>query len=991
MFSFKKGIFLVFLLILGMGKINFLMAQPNTYIRIDNNDKPKKYQTKILPIEKSNDQEIESGKGELHGWKKFIQGTYSHYNFLFNANNKLNWALQTAQSQQIDDYTQLLPYDNYNLKDLSRNAYLDTAIEKANGSLLLHDIRNQWNDEVYLILGKSFYYKMMWDSATIHFQYLNYAFAPKDDGYDIPIGSNISNKEQKLTIASEKPKGFLKHNPRRNEGLIWLAKSLIMNGDIITGKSILDLLYIDSNFPKYLIPQLNDCNARAFYYLKKYDSAAYYMDASFAVAADNLDKSRRKYLAGQLWQLADNKDKAKEDFEYSASHSPNILMEIYSLLLLSDMDSDGNNQEKQLNRLLTLSKKGKYKDYRDLIFYQMGNKYLQQTDTTNALKYFLLSTKNNANNNSNWSYRSFQKMGDIAENRFEFNELVRNYDSIKGNFGNDKDWPQFSQRKTAISELSKPLIEINQSDSVLALVALPESVQEKILKAKLRQIRKMLGLKDQDNTPSSPLFNTNNNMPDLFSGVSNKSGQWYFNNNEVRSQGYQNFIAQYGVRPNVDNWIRQSAIQLNVNQQTNGTQDNNTVSQHVDLSQITLKSLKDQLPNTPEKQSEIKQKIADNYLLAGKIMENKLYNYPAAQWFYKQSANIDPAYLKNKEEILYHLATSYYENGDKKAAKTLHDQLAKEFPNSRFLKSALKKENSISSEATEPGKMYANIYNEMISGDFGKAKQDKQKADSIYGNQYWTPQLLYIESIYHVSERQDSTAIQKLGTLIYMFPNSKIRPLAETMRSVVSRRKEIETYLTNLKITRLQDTEEEFVRKGINEHYDATLKEKGPIVFKDSVRTPIKNDIALKIPKLVIQKADTVSKNGIPPYIIAVDSPHYVMLLLDKVARVFATETGNAFNRFNKQNYRQLSQPARLQPLDDRYQLVLIGPFKDAGDAYIYIDKVSPITPVRILPWLAKDKFSFSMISDRNLNILLQYKNLDDYKAKLHETLPGKF
>lgn len=998
MLSITKRYFQLFILICLLGMANVAIGQPNSYIRIDSKDKPKKYETKILPVEKSNDQEVETGKGELRGLKKFMNGTYTHFNYLFNANTKLKDNLELAQASLQDDYTKLLPYDNYDLKAMSQNSYLDTAIEKANGALLLHDIRNERNDEVYLVLGKSFYYKMMWDSAAINFQYLNYAFAPKDGGYDIPIGSNISNKEQELTIISPKPKGILKHNPRRNEGLVWLARALIMGGDITTGKGILDMLYQDPHLPKNLVPMMNDCNARAFYFSQQYDSAAFYMDASHEVAASFLDKSRRRYLAAQLWNLSGHTEEAAKDFEYAASHSPNILMEVYALLQLSNLDSDQNHQQSQLDRLLTLSKKGKYKDYKDLIYYLMGQKYLSLSDSSNAVRYYTEATKTQVSNNSEWKNRSFQKLGDIGENRFNFNELVNNYDSINGTFGTQEELQNLQNRKQATAELGKALHTIHQQDSLLNLAALPEKEQEKILKDRLKKIRKALGLKDQDNTPNMSFFNNNSNTQttDLFSGLSNKSGQWYFNNNDVKLQGYQNFIMKFGARPNTDNWIRQSAIQAVMAAATNNPTVNTDGSPKIDSSLIDMKYLKEQLPNTPEKQQVAFRTIADNYFEAGKIMENKMDNFPAAIYFFKLAASTDPSYTKNQEALLYHLSTSYYLSGDKKASTALKNELNKQFPHSPYLNLSNTKSNSsdsVTSESTVAGKTYAKIYNELISGEFSQAKTDKLKADSIYGNQYWTPQLLYIESIYYVSERQDSIAIAKLKALQQMFPQSPIKPQAETMVDVLSRRAQIEDYLTKLQITKLEDTDEVFVRKGIDEQYQLKLKKRDTIATtqKDSVSTKINQITAVNIPKLRTIPTDTTTKNGIPPFIISVDSAHYVVILLDKVAKVFATETGNAFNRFNQQNFRSQNLGFRTQVLDARYQMALIGPFKDAGDAYIYIDKVAPIAPTRILPWLAKDKYSFTMISERNLAILLQYKNLDDYKAKLHEALPGKF
>ncbi|MFT4205270.1 MAG: hypothetical protein QM610_15305 [Chitinophagaceae bacterium] len=980
-----------------LGIANRVLSQPNSYIRIDAQDKPRKYQTKTLPAEKSSDQAVASGKGELRGWKKFTQGTYAHFNFLFNANNKLNDALSMARARLQDDYTQLLPYDNYDLKAMAQNVYLDTAIEKANGALLLHDIRNQWNDEVYLILGKAFYYKMQWDTAVIHLQYLNYAFAPKDDGYDIPIGSNTSNEKQELTIVSTQPKGIFKHRPRRNEGLVWLARALVMGGDITTAKGILALLYQDPHLPKELLPQLNDCNARAFYFSKQYDSAAFYMDASQEVAADYLDKSRRHYLSAQLWQLSGNREEATKDFEYVAAHSPNMLMEIYALLQLAELQSDGNAQKRQLDRLLTLSKKGKYKEHKDLIYYLLGEKYLSQNDSADAVTYYTQAVKLQGVSTQEWRCRSFQKLGDIGENRFDFNALVNNYDSIKTLFGTADQQQVLKERQAAIHDLGKILRTVYVQDSLLVLASLPEKEQDKILKAKLRTIRKALGLKEQDAPANTTLSNsTNADAPtDLFSGVSNKSGQWYFNNDAVKAQGYQSFVSKYGARPNADNWIRQSAIKA-MPTAAIALVDGEGKMTKMDSSLVTLDYLRSQLPNTPEKQQEARHRTADNYLRAGIIMENRLGNYPAAIWFFKKAASMEPTYTKNQEALLYHLSVSYHLNGDKKAAETLRAQLQQQFPNSSYLhlpNTKNKQKDAVSSETTAPGKMYAGIYNKLISGDFQQAETDKMKADRIYGRQYWTPQLLYIESIYYVSERQDSVAIAKLKDLQRLFPQSPIRPLAETMIDVLGRRAQIEDYLTKLQITKLEDTDEVFTRKGIDVAQQPTFLKRDTVdkERKDSVLAKISQVTALNIPKIREIPMDTTSRNGIQPYVIALDSPHYVVVLLDKVAKVFATEAGNAFNRFNRQHYPNQNFSPRNQPLDDRYQMVLMGPFKDAGDAYIYVDKVAPVAPTRILPWLSKDKFSFTILSAYNLDILLKYKNLEDYKMKLHEVLPGKF
>ena len=86
---------------------------------------------------------------------------------------------------------------------------------------------------------------------------------------------------------------------------------------------------------------------------------------------------------------------------------------------------------------------------------------------------------------------------------------------------------------------------------------------------------------------------------------------------------------------------------------------------------------------------------------------------------------------------------------------------------------------------------YEDIYRLFESGNYLIAAEAKKKADSIHGNKYWTPQLLYIEAISLVKQQNDSLA---LSTLIYIetnFPDNEMAEKVKTLKDVISRRKEI--------------------------------------------------------------------------------------------------------------------------------------------------------------------------------------------------------
>ncbi|MEP7320117.1 MAG: hypothetical protein ABI921_15275, partial [Panacibacter sp.] len=277
---------------------------------------------------------------------------------------------------------------------------------------------------------------------------------------------------------------------------------------------------------------------------------------------------------------------------------------------------------------------------------------------------------------------------------------------------------------------------------------------------------------------------------------------------------------------------------------------------------------------------------------------------------------------------------------------------------------------------------YKDIYNLFIEGKFEDAKDAKAKADSVYGNSYWTPQLLYIESVFYVSRKEDSVAIEKLTSLKDLNPQSPLAEKAATMIDVLQRRNEIEQYLTNLQITR-------------NDKEDAA-----PVVDLTPVRPTIQ--------KVVVKHDSVVNKNITQPAKTKVDTtsgaptiirnfefvatdPQFVAILLNKVDPVYINEAKNAFNRYNQVTF--YNQKLTMTPvkLDDQYNLVLIGPFADAVAAVAYVDKTKPITGSRIVPWLAAEKYSYAIISQSNLDLLKDTKDVAGYKQLLEKALPGKF
>ena len=238
-------------------------------------NKPAQYENRKLASEKT-------GEKKFTLKRRFIQNTTTHYNYYFNANNRLNEVVSRAKAAFKDDYSELLPYYNYTIEGTAQDkSELDSVIYKATAGILLHDLRSDWVDNMYLIMGKAYLFRNDLDSANMTFQYMNYAFAPKEDGYDIPIGSNASNEKGEFSIATKEKNSLIKkltsRAPSRNASFIWSIRAYIENKELAEAAGIIEILKHDPNFPKRLQGELDEVTAYWFYKQDVYDSAASYL------------------------------------------------------------------------------------------------------------------------------------------------------------------------------------------------------------------------------------------------------------------------------------------------------------------------------------------------------------------------------------------------------------------------------------------------------------------------------------------------------------------------------------------------------------------------------------------------------------------------------------------------------------------------------------------------------------------------------------------
>jgi outer membrane protein assembly factor BamD (BamD/ComL family) len=955
-------------------------AQPGAEIEVNN--KPTKYENRKLRAEKT-------GEKKLTLPKRVLQNTITHYNYYFNANNRLNEVISRAKASNKDDYSQLLPFYNYSLDVTSQDkTELDSIIYKSTAGILLHDLRNDWIDNMYLILAKAYFFRKDLDSAGLTLQYINFAFAPKEGGgYDIPIGSNASNETGEFSIASKENKGvkkLIKHQPSRNEAFLWQVRNFVERDEMPEAAGIIEILRNDPNFPKRLKTDLYQTMSYWFYKQKVYDSSAYYLSKSLNEADNGQEKARWEYLIAQMYQLANNNDLAVEYYDKSIRHTNDAVMDVYARLNSIRINKSDKKDYLQdnIDALVKMAKRDKYENYRDIIYYAAASIELERSKYDPAQN-FLLKSVEFSNNNPVQKSQSFLLLGDLNYNRKSYPAAASYYDSVDVNsLASQEDKDRVTLRKPPLKILADNAVIIYNNDSIQALAKMPEDQRDAVLRKVAKQLRKEQGLKEDKNDVLSSNPAVKQQATDLFD-KSNKGNDFYFYNASAKATGFNEFKAKWGDRPNIDNWRRQTAV--NRRSFITGAGDvDKPIKTPTDKKEPdnSFESLLMSLPLTQEKMGASNKAIADALYANAKTLTDKLEDYPSAILVYEELLRRFPN-TEYKEEALFNLVYAYEKTGDKLKADAYRKELLQSSPSNPWVNQI---KNPTTSKFTPKQKAatkkYEDIYNMFIEGRFAEALTEKKAADSVYGKSYWTPQLLFIEAIYYVKEKQDSAAIKVLTDLSTAYASNPLAAKAKTMIDVLKRRSEIETYLTNLNTPATADKPANTTPVTTNQ----------PAAVNNPPQKTDKpaQSVTTNVP---VNKKDTTA--GKPVAIqnfkfVAID-PQYVAVLLDKVDEVYASEARNAFNRFNREKYYNQKIDMTSAKVDAQYNLVLQGPFTDAAAAMDYIDKVKPVTPGRILPWLAADKYSFLIISNTNLEALKANKDVSGYKQLLKQTFPGKF
>ncbi|MEO8415583.1 MAG: tetratricopeptide repeat protein [Ginsengibacter sp.] len=975
-------------------------------------DKPAKFKAKTLKSEKT-------GQKKFTVPRRFIQNTVSHYNYFYNANNKLDQVIERARMSNKDNYTKLLPFYGYSLDNTaSQKTELDSVIYKATAGILLHDLRSDWVDNLYLLIGEAYYLRKEYDSASMTFQFINYNLYPhkKKDDDQLIVGTNDNASNRAISVSSKEDQNiihkFFTRPPSRNDAFIWQIRTLIDMDATGDAAGLLNTLQNDPVFPGRLKPALEEMSAYWFYKQQMYDSTLVHLDNSLPNATDLQDKARREFLLAQLYEMTNRQEDASEYYDRAMRNTTDPLMDIYANLNKAKMlkSHDPAEIDKSVATLLRMSKKDKFEPYRDIIFFSAAQLALIKPDTAAAVFLFKKSTFYNMENVS-FKNKAFLELAEISYKQKKYKDAYAFYDSLQTDDTTLSNLAQIQERRNALAAIVGHINIIEREDSLQSIAAMSPADRNTFLKKLSKRLKKERGIKEDDanyTNEAATFFNTKNASSNIFGGDNNAKGDWYFYNTSLKSKGYTEFKRTWGKRQNVDNWRRlstantlagpggrnsnaspdgldSSASMDPLGQNANAPEVNSMKIVPIDVqTDVSPEGLLANVPDTKEKLDASNSKVSISLFALGKGYQNLLEDYNSAIETYERSLQRFPDSLY-AGELYLDLSYCYRKLGDLAKADYYKNLLLHKFEKSRFTQLALHPEAmDPSKKDTAATRRYEKIYDLFIEGDFENAIKDKAQADSVYGANYWSPQLLYIESVYYVRKRDDSTAIKILTQIIDQYPTSPLKPKAATMIDVLKRRSSIENYLTNLTIERAKEDSQIIV------YNDPSIIKRA--LPDTAYINNIKRSNGVITPgKVIIDsafRAPTTIRNT--TFIIDPLAVQNVMMVLTKVDPVYSSEARNAFNRYNREKFYPQVIDITKDTLDKERTLLVFSQFETADEAIKYMDKLKRAAPAEI-SWLPAGKYSFYIISGTNLDLLKENKNLQSYIDLLSKKYPGKF
>jgi len=776
---------------------------------------------------------------------KLYHNTTAHYNGYFNADELMTESLIELRQQAPVNYQQLLPvYPALaapNPQAINKN--MDLAIEKVTRVVNLHR-QSQWTDDCYLMLGKANYYKRDYESAEAAFRYLVNEFDPmeiaeeeaeeeakggknkkklskkerakiarkkrreynrrlkrKKRGKDVKLKSPEDRAEEKKEeLAEAKAEAeeeekiepyddsyFMKHRPVYQEGVLWLARTLIERDNFDGAFRMINQLQTDEYTFKDIKPRLDVL--LGYYYIsqEKYADAIVPLESAMNTAKEREDQARYAFIVAQIYERKNMGSKAYYAYERVLDFRPDYEMAFTCRLNMAQnrYRAGEGSADDAIANLEKLLKDEKNLEYKDRIYLAMAQVELDRNRRAQAIEYLKLALRSSVQDKQQQA-NAYYTLANLSFQSEQFVAASAYYDSTLMVM-NEQD-PRLEEVKRLsdnLTEIARNLQIIERQDSLLRLSGLSEEEKRALaynLLKKQQEEQRAQAIQAKNNAGSSNTATRRDiNVTRPGTPALQKESSFFAYDDRAIKRGKREFQQRWGNRPLADNWRRATS---NRQEEDEEVADTDAILQ-VDAAAeaLTDEQIDQLLADIPGNDGEIKkaeQTIAKALFDLGVLYRDRLSNNEKS---IDALEELNRRFPRSNFELdsWYYLYLAHSDEGNLAKAQEYKEKILNRYGSTVYAK-VLKNPNyadEVANRERQINPYYDQAYTAFQNGQYQRAYNMSSDAKTKYGAENpLQPRFALLTAMSLGSLQGKEAYVKALNEVIAKYPNTEVQTQA---------------------------------------------------------------------------------------------------------------------------------------------------------------------------------------------------------------------
>ncbi len=541
--------------------------------------------------------------------------------------------------------------------------------------------------------------------------------------------SPTEDPEQKKKKEEDK-KYFLKHKPVKQQAILWMAKSLVEQGDYQTAESWLTRLEGVPNLFKKVEAEINIVRAHSFITQKEYALAIEPLEKGIKLTKNKAKKTRYYYVLGQLYAKQNEAQKAAFAFRKAYKMKASFEMDFNARLNASLNEADGN-APKALSAIKRMLAESKNEEYFDQLYFAMAKIDMSTGAKDEGIAHYKKSIAVNKGNQVQKT-ESYYALAEIYREDNDFVNAVKYYDStLIALDKKDERHPIVQTYVDNLRGIATALETIQLQDSLLRISAMTEEEQKELAK-KIK--KENLKAAIANSNKGAAVANAPTAGVNVAANVLAQS-QFPIFEEKSKVKGQRDFQRKWNNRPLADNWRRANTGTINTDGGNDAVASNGTEIEGIIITQKEVETLLKGVPRTAEEVKAANGKIADAYFSLGKLYREKLSDNRRAKAALLELQRRYPD-DKNAEQTLFFLYLICLEDRDNACMEQYKQIILGRFPEGNIAKSLRDPNFAMGEKAKEQQleSYYKDVYTDVMDTKaYDIAFEKISKVDNLFG------------------------------------------------------------------------------------------------------------------------------------------------------------------------------------------------------------------------------------------------------------------